>query len=257
MKALSTETRTLVSVFPGDPRADTGSKQAFVEHVETALARVVATRRHDLEDALRTHVGRGDNQVVTGLGPVVEALQQAQGATVALDAVAVGDRTLLALAGAPWVATAPEQAAGVPVIAAVPAVCALVRASVLTDAELVLVNAASLPGGAPAAALLRWPVGPAGPRVSRGASLTRSKRAYLGRTGVPGRFFRPGTPVPATHLTCPGKERTGATVSRATGRVGAPAGPRAAGAPPRCRTTLRTRTHRPGRRCPDRRRSPR
>ena len=69
VKALSTETRTLVSVFPGDPRADTGSKQAFVEHVETALARVVATRRHDLEDALRTHVGRGDNQVVTGLGP--------------------------------------------------------------------------------------------------------------------------------------------------------------------------------------------
>lgn len=163
VKALSTETRTLVSVFPGDPRADTGSKQAFVEHVETALARVVATRRHDLEDALRTHVGRGDNQVVTGLGPVVEALQQAQGATVALDAVAVGDRTLLALAGAPWVATAPEQAAGVPVIAAVPAVCALVRASVLTDAELVLVNAASLPGGAPAAALLRWPVGPVVP----------------------------------------------------------------------------------------------
>ncbi|WIE72631.1 hypothetical protein [Curtobacterium sp. MCJR17_020] len=163
VKALSSETRALVSVFPGDPRADAGSKQAFVEHVETALARVVATRRHDLEDALRTHSGRGDNQVVTGLGPVVEALQQAQGATVALDAVAIGDRTLLALAGAPWVATAPEQAAGTPVIGAVPAVCALVRAAVLTDAELVLVNAASLPGGAPAAALLRWPVGPVVP----------------------------------------------------------------------------------------------
>lgn len=163
VKAFSAETRALVSVFPGDPRADAGSKQAFVEHVETALARVVATRRHDLEDALRTHVGRGDNQVVTGLGPVVEALQQAQGATIALDAVAVGNRTLLALAGAPWVATAPEQAVGVPVIAPVPAVCALVRAAVLTDAELVLVNAASLPGGAPAAALLRWPVGPGVP----------------------------------------------------------------------------------------------
>ncbi|ROP74861.1 Vms1/Ankzf1 family peptidyl-tRNA hydrolase [Curtobacterium sp. PhB115] len=163
VKAFSAETRALVSVFPGDPRADAGSKQAFVEHVETALARVVATRRHDLEDLLRTHIGRGDNQVVTGIGSVVEALQQAQGATVALDAVAIGDRTLFALAGAPWVATAPEQASGVPVIGAVPAVCALVRAAVLTDAELVLVNAASLPGGAAAAALLRWPVGPAVP----------------------------------------------------------------------------------------------
>lgn len=163
VKALSNEARALTSVFPGDPRADTAAKQAFVEHVETALARVVATRRHDLEDLLRTHVGRGDNLAVTGLGSVVAALQQAQGAVVALDSVAVGERTLLALAGAPWVATAPEQAAGTPVIGAVPAVCALVRAAVLTDAELVLVNAASLPGGAAAAALLRWPVGPAVP----------------------------------------------------------------------------------------------
>ncbi|MFJ4221484.1 hypothetical protein [Curtobacterium luteum] len=163
VKSLSNETKALVSVFPGGPRADTASKQAFVEHVEVALARVVATRRHDLEDLLRTHVGRGDNQAVTGLGPVVEALQQAQGSVVALDAVAIGDRTLLALGAAPWVATAPEQAGGVPVIGPVPAVCALVRAAVLTDAELVLVNAASLPGGAAAAALLRWPVGPAVP----------------------------------------------------------------------------------------------
>lgn len=163
VRGLSAETRAVTSVFPGDPRADTASEQAFVEHVETALARVVASRRHDLEDLLRTHVGRGDNLAVTGLGAVVGALQQAQGSVVALDAVAIGERTLLALAGAPWVATAPEQAAGTPVVGAVPAVCALVRAAVLTDAELVLVNAASLPGGVAAAALLRWPVGPAVP----------------------------------------------------------------------------------------------
>jgi len=163
VKALSAEARALVTTVPVDPRSDDAAKQAFVEHVEIALARVIATRRHDLEDLLRTHVGRGDNLAVTGLGSVVSALQQAQGAVVALDAVAIGDRTLLALAGAPWVATAPEQAAGTPVVGAVPAVCALVRAAVLTDAELVLVNAASLPGGAAAAALLRWPVGPAVP----------------------------------------------------------------------------------------------
>ncbi len=163
VKALSAEARALVTTVPVDPRSDDASKQAFVEHVEIALARVIATRRHDLEDLLRTHVGRGDNLAVTGVGSVVSALQQAQGAVVALDAVAIGDRTLLALAGAPWVATAPEQAAGTPVVGPVPAVCALVRAAVLTDAELVLVNAASLPGGAAAAALLRWPVGPAVP----------------------------------------------------------------------------------------------
>lgn len=156
---LSAEARKLVSEVPGGGFDET----VLGDLTRVALARVIATHRHDLEDLLRTHVGRGDNQAVTGLGPVVEALQQAQGATIALDAVAIGDRTLLALGAAPWIATAPEQAAGVPVIGPVPAVCALVRAAVLTDAELVLVNAASLPGGASAAALLRWPVGPTVP----------------------------------------------------------------------------------------------
>lgn len=159
VERLSAESRKLVSEVPGGGF----DEDVLGDHVRVALARVIATHRHDLEDALRSHIGRGDNQAVTGLGPVVQALQQAQGATIALDAVAVGDRTLLALGSAPWVATAPEQAVGVPVIGPVPAVCALVRAAVLTDAELVLVNAASLPGGVAAAALLRWPVGPAVP----------------------------------------------------------------------------------------------
>lgn len=159
LEKLSAEARKLVSEVPGGGFDET----VLGDHTRVALARVIATHRHDLEDLLRTHVGRGDNQAVTGLGPVVEALQQAQGATIALDAVAIGDRTLLALGAAPWIATAPEQAAGVPVIGPVSAVCALVRAAVLTDAELVLVNAASLPGGASAAALLRWPVGPTVP----------------------------------------------------------------------------------------------
>jgi hypothetical protein len=160
---LSAATRALVTEVAVDPRADDASEKALVQHVDLALARLLASRRHDVQDLLRTHEGRGDNESVSGIGPVVDALQQAQAAVVALDAGALGDRTLYALAAAPWVATAPEQAAGVEVLGQVPAVCALVRAIVLTDAELVLVNAASLPSGAPASALLRWRVGPAVP----------------------------------------------------------------------------------------------
>lgn len=160
---LSTSTRALVTEVAVDPRADDASEKALVQHVDLALARILASRRHDVQDLLRTHEGRGDNESVSGLGAVVSALQQAQAAVVALDAGALADRTLLALDAAPWVATAPEQAAGATVLGPVPAVCALVRAVVLTDAELVLVNAASLPSGAPASALLRWPVGPAVP----------------------------------------------------------------------------------------------
>ena len=160
---LSASTRALVTEVPVDPRADDASEKALVQHVNLALARVLASRRHDVQDLLRTHEGRGDNESVSGIGPVVSALQQAQAAVVALDAGALGDRKLYALDAAPWVATAPEQAAGAGVLAQVPAVCALVRAIILTDAELVLVNAASLPSGAAASALLRWPVGPAVP----------------------------------------------------------------------------------------------
>lgn len=163
VQRLSERARSLVSEVPMDPRASGASEAALAAHVDVALARVIAIRRHEVEDLLRTHIGRGDREAVTGIGSVVEALQQAQGATIALDALAIGDRKLWALAGAPWVATAPEQAAGTPIVAAVPAVCALVRAAVLTDAEVVLVNAASLPGGVAAAALLRWPVGPTVP----------------------------------------------------------------------------------------------
>lgn len=160
---LSAATRALVTEVPVDPRADDASEKALVQHVNLALARVLASRRHDVQDLIRTHEGRGDNESVSGIGAVVSALQQAQAAVVALDAGALGDRTLYALDAAPWVATAPEQSAGAGVLGQVPAVCALVRAIVLTDAELVLVNAASLPSGAAATALLRWPVGPAVP----------------------------------------------------------------------------------------------
>uniref|UniRef100_A0A942SYQ6 Peptide chain release factor 2 n=1 Tax=Neobacillus citreus TaxID=2833578 RepID=A0A942SYQ6_9BACI len=161
---LSHEARALLSEVAVDPRSDDASAKALVEHVDIALARVVAQRRHDVEDLLRTHDGRGDGEVAAGVGPVVEALQQAQPAVVVLDPAGFGDRTVLALDAAPWVATAPEQSAGAGTLGPVPAAVGIVRAALLTQAEVVYANAAALPGGAPAAALLRWPVGPAVPR---------------------------------------------------------------------------------------------
>lgn len=158
--ALSVEARSVVSEAPVDPRAPDASDASLVEHVEIALARVIAQRRHDVEDLLNTHVGRGDLEAVTGVGPAVDALQQAQVATLVLDTVALEDRPLLALDASPWIATAPEQASGANIVGDVDGAVGLVRAGVLTNAEVVLANAASLPNGAPVAAVLRWPVGP-------------------------------------------------------------------------------------------------
>ena len=162
---LSKEAAALVSEVPVDPRASDASEGAVREHVDIALARVVAQRRHDVEDLLRTHDGRGDGEVASGLGRVVEALQQAQPSVVVLDPAGFDERTVLALDAAPWVATAPEQAVGATVLGPVPAAVGLVRAALLTDAEVVYANAASLPGVEPTAALLRWRTGPAIPGV--------------------------------------------------------------------------------------------
>ncbi|PZF63706.1 hypothetical protein DEI81_06290 [Curtobacterium sp. MCBD17_013] len=169
---LSTATRPLVSEVPVDTRAPDASENALVEHVEIALARVVAQRRHDVEDLLRTHVGRGDREAVTGVGPVVSALQQAQASIVVVDPAAFEDRTVLALDAAPWIATAPEEALGTTVLGSVPAAVGITRAALVTDAEVVLVNAASVPSGAPVAALLRWHVGPDVPGAGPAAGAT-------------------------------------------------------------------------------------
>lgn len=157
---LSEETKGLLSVAPVDTRAPEASDDALVDQVEVALARVLATRTHDAVDLLRTHAGRGDGQAVTRLGEVVTALAAAQVDTLLLDPGALDDRTVHALGDAPWVATAPEDALGAPVLGSVPAASGLARAAVLTDARVVLAAAGSLPGDGGVAALLRWPVGP-------------------------------------------------------------------------------------------------
>jgi hypothetical protein len=160
--ALSAEARAVVSEAPVDPRASDASDDSLVEHVEIALARVVAERRHDVEDLLRTHMGRSDGEAVTGLGEVVAALEQAQASVVAVDAGALQDRKVVALDRAPWVATGSDGVDDATRLGDVPAAAGIVRAAFATDAEVTLVNAASMPGGAPVAALLRWPTGVAG-----------------------------------------------------------------------------------------------
>ncbi|MFR0656762.1 hypothetical protein SB719_19650, partial [Pantoea sp. SIMBA_079] len=60
----------------------------------------------------------------------------------------------------PWIASAPEQDYGAGELGIIPASVAIARAAVLTDARVIVVSPGELPNDAPAAALLRWPVGP-------------------------------------------------------------------------------------------------
>lgn len=114
-------------------------------------------------DQLALQEGQANPESATGMGAVVQALQQAQVDTLILNDTALEDRHLLALGAEPWLATAEEQALGADVLGQVPASSALLRAAALTDANLLLVPDGVLPGGADLAALLRWPVGPEAP----------------------------------------------------------------------------------------------
>jgi Bacterial archaeo-eukaryotic release factor family 2 len=152
---LAEATKPLVVVFPRETRAPGAEDSPLLEFIEEQVERVLDREQHDALDVFQARIGRGDGTAEQGIGQTVHALQQAQVDTLFVDPAALGDRTLLALAEQPWVATAPEESLGAAVIETVPATEALVRAALLTDATVRFVGSGVL--GSEVAALLRWP----------------------------------------------------------------------------------------------------
>jgi hypothetical protein len=166
---LSAESRAILVVEPTDTRAPGSDQSALTDRVEAEIQRILAADKAEVLDRVAMHEGRGDQLVTTRFGEVVRALASAQVDTLLLDADRLGDRTVLALDREPWIATAPEDALEAQTLATVPARVGLVRAAVLTDARVLHADSVSvpdgadavqLPGDAPAAAVLRWPLGP-------------------------------------------------------------------------------------------------
>lgn len=160
MDAFSVATRELVEELPVHTRADGGSPTALQDFVESRLDAITGADLDALLDRLRQEIGRGEASGVSGTGWVVHALQQAQVETLFLDPAGLAERTLLALDDAPWVAAAPEEAPPAGIVGSVDAAEAMVRAAILTDAQIRVVRSGQLPGDQPVAALLRWPSGP-------------------------------------------------------------------------------------------------
>jgi hypothetical protein len=133
---------------------------------EEAVARVAAEdERAALERIFTRSEGEGRSEAL-GIGEVVDALEQSQADTVLVTVPREAERTheeerhAIALDAQPWIASAPEQDFGAGELGIVPASVAIARAAVLTDARVIVVSPGELPEDAPAAALLRWPVGP-------------------------------------------------------------------------------------------------
>lgn len=162
LENIGADALALVVEVDADTRADGADDTALVEAIDetTALAhggRVSAVRDRAAE--------RDAENGASGVNAVVGALQQAQVDTLLLDERMTDDRqTLLALPEAPWVAIGEADAfdagPGVPM----PAVEALVRAALLTDAEVVFLEDEPAEGEPreeaephPPLAALRWP----------------------------------------------------------------------------------------------------
>jgi hypothetical protein len=161
---LAPASREITSTVATHVRAAGSSRDALDEHVAAKLDELRANDEAAAVD--RLSAGDFENGAV-GVGAVLHALQQGQVETMLLDLDTLGDRQLFALASEPWVASAPEEALGVPVLQSVPAALALARAALVADSRLMFVDAGRLPQRAGVAAVLRWPTGPAVPGGSR------------------------------------------------------------------------------------------
>jgi hypothetical protein len=167
---LSHEARAILSIEPTDTEPADASDDRLNERIDAQVERIVRADEQAIADLIALHEGRGDNQAELTVGGVVNALAAAQVDTLLIDDSRLGDRELLALDDAPWIAATPEDALTASVVAAVPARVALLRAALLTDAHVYFTRPSgiddeplTLPAGAAVAALLRWPTGPAVP----------------------------------------------------------------------------------------------
>ena len=156
---LGSAAQKVAVLVAGNTRAEGSSDEPLEHEIETRVAELLALEERAALDRLAQETASTGGLGETGLGAVVHALQQSQVDTLLVSQRLLADRTLLALATEPWIATAPEETLGATVVGHVPAADALVRAAVLTDAKVLAMGDQELPQGV--AALLRWPTGPA------------------------------------------------------------------------------------------------
>jgi hypothetical protein len=156
LDALAPASRALAVDLQTNVRADGTDDSVLERFIAEQLEALERRERADAIDLLRTRAGQERPAADSGVGPVAEALRQAQVDTLFVDVPALEGKTLLALEDVPWLACTAEDAGPVKILGEVPAAEALLRAALLTDARIL--TASQLDTGAEAAALLRWPV---------------------------------------------------------------------------------------------------
>lgn len=140
VQALSTQSRSLLTEIDENAGAPGASQQTLDAGVAAALATWAESGRAAALDRLRQFDGEADGRAAIGLGATVSALQQAQVETLLVDSRVLEGRTVLALGEAPWIATASDALSDGVDHVTVDAAQALLRAALLTDAEVVFAD---------------------------------------------------------------------------------------------------------------------
>ncbi|MCX7523447.1 Vms1/Ankzf1 family peptidyl-tRNA hydrolase [Microbacterium sp. STN6] len=157
---LSAASRDILSTVSTYTRPAGASDHELRSQLAAELATLADDERRRALDRLGVQEGDEGSGAQVGVGAVVHALQQGQVDTLLLDVQALGDRHLLAFDAEPWLASVPEESLGATILDKVAAPVALVRAALLTDADIVFTDARDLPEKSEVAAVLRWPAGP-------------------------------------------------------------------------------------------------
>jgi hypothetical protein len=162
LESIAADSLALVVEVDVDTRADGADDTALLEEID----RTVAAAQDDRTSAVRDRAAeRNAENGATGIRAVVGALQQAQVETLLLDTRMIdAGETLLALPETPWVAVGTADTFDAGPGTPVSAVEALVRAAVLTDAEVMFIEEEPAEGEPrserpvhPPLAALRWP----------------------------------------------------------------------------------------------------
>lgn len=153
---LGTATASLTRVIDMNSRPAGADADKFEAEVQRLVAEEVALRQQAALDRL---AGADAEYRAVGWGETIRALQLAQVETLFLETGAPADKSALALDSAPWLATTDEDALSAEVLGTASGAAALVRAALLTDADVQLSTSGALGPLAPLAAILRWPTG--------------------------------------------------------------------------------------------------
>ncbi|PQZ85746.1 hypothetical protein CQ018_19545 [Arthrobacter sp. MYb227] len=162
LSQLAVASKSITTTLDQHTRTGGADQNAFAAAVAAHVEGVLEADLKALSEKVAAKHANGTAELAVGFAEVVEALQQAQAATILVNQYQ-DDESLIALTAEPWLSGEESDQHAELVIGSWPAPEVLLRATAMTDASIRYVPEGVLPEGVGIAALLRWPKGEVAP----------------------------------------------------------------------------------------------